>query len=249
MDSFLSPLSSSKIPNPPKKTSKKAVLGVFAVAFILLFIILNLPSLVKSLAYPFKHSADSDNELLTKQYRDLYGYEKHPELISAVQAVAYTPRATEFPISVPAPASPDSFRAEWQAELSVPKIGIKAPVLQVKSTNDSEIFAALKNGVVLFPGSVNPGQPGAAVIIGHSSSDLPWTKYSAVFSLLDKLAVNDLVYITVNGKQYTYRVREFKKGTARQIAESGLTGDLILSTCWPVGSDQNRIAVSATLVQ
>jgi len=223
MDSFLSPLSSSKIPNPPKKTSKKAVLGVFAVAFILLFIILNLPSLVKSLAYPFKHSADSDNELLTKQYRDLYGYEKHPELISAVQAVAYTPRATEFPISVPAPASPDSFRAEWQAEL--------------------------KNGVVLFPGSVNPGQPGAAVIIGHSSSDLPWTKYSAVFSLLDKLAVNDLVYITVNGKQYTYRVREFKKGTARQIAESGLTGDLILSTCWPVGSDQNRIAVSATLVQ
>lgn len=243
-DPHLSPLPPLEAPKPPTKTSLKSLVAIFVTAFVVLLLLLNLPTLVKAFVYPFNHFPEADNEQLTKQYRDIYGYEKHPELIAAVEASAPKASPSIFPIASVAPV-----QQTFNAEISIPKINVTAPVLQVLNSSDATILAALKNGVVLYPGSSNPGQPGTTVIVGHSSSDLPWTKYSAVFSLLDKLQPNDLIYVTVNGSQYTYRVRTIEKGSAQQLASSGLSGDLILSTCWPVGTDKNRIAVSATLVQ
>ncbi len=240
-DPHLSPLPPLEAPKPPKKTSLKSVLGIFVTAFVVLLVLLNLPTLVKGIAYPFTHSPESDNEQLTQQYRDIYGYEKHPELLAAVEASTATVSPSVFPI---VPVGQD-----FSAEISIPKINVSAPVLQVSDSSDAAILAALKNGVVLYPGSSNPGQPGTSVIIGHSSSDLPWTKYSSVFSLLDRLQPNDLIYVTTNGVKHTYRIRTIQKGSAQELINSGLAGDLIVSTCWPVGTDQNRIAVSATLVQ
>jgi LPXTG-site transpeptidase (sortase) family protein len=232
-------------PKPPQTISMKKLVTIFAVAFAAILLILNAPTLIKAISYPFTHSATADNEQLTNQYRDIYGYEKHPELITAVQNQnAHAPAPSIFPIA------PGQYtQAGFQAELSIPKIGVTAPVLQVSDSNDATVLGALKKGVVLYPGSANPGQPGTTVIIGHSSSDLPWTKYSAIFSLLDKLQPNDLIYVTVNGTQYIYRVRAVQKGSAQQLIDSGLAGDLIVSTCWPIGTDAKRIAVSASLVQ
>lgn len=239
------PLPPLKVPAPPKPTSVKSLVAIFAVAFVVILLILNAPTIIKAIAYPFSHSAESDNEQLTQQYRDIYGYEKRPELITAVHAeTAYTATPSIFPI-VPA----EQVQAGFRAELSIPKIGVSAPVIQVSDSTDATILNALKKGVVLYPGSANPGQPGTAVIIGHSSSDLPWTSYSSIFSLLGKLQPDDLIYVTVGGTQYTYRVRTIQKGSAQQLIDSGLAGDLIVSTCWPIGTDANRIAVSASLVQ
>lgn len=240
-DPHLSPLPPLQAPKPPKRTSLKSLVGIFVTAFVILLVLLNLPTLVKAITYPFTHSPESDNEQLTQQYRDIYGYEKHPELLAAVEASTATVSPSIFPI-VPVEQA-------FSAEISIPKINVSAPILQVANSSDATILAALKNGVVLYPGSSNPGQPGTSVIIGHSSSDLPWTKYSSVFSLLDRLQPNDLIYVTTNGVQHTYRVRTIQKGSAQQLVNSGLAGDLIVSTCWPIGTDQNRIAVSATLVQ
>ncbi len=236
----LSPTVFPQAPKPPKKTSLKSILIVFGVAFVALLFLLNLPTLVKAFAYPFSHSPESDNEQLTQQYRDLYGSEKHPELMAAVESSMPQSSPSMFPI---APLK------EFNATISIPKIGVTAPVLQVANTEDATILTALKNGVVMYPGSAMPGQVGSTVIVGHSSSDLPWTKYSAIFSLLDRLQPNDIIYVTANGTQYAYRVRTVQKGSAQQLINSGLAGDLIVSTCWPVGTDKNRIAVSATLVQ
>ena len=136
-----------------------------------------------------------------------------------------------------------------KAEIRIPKINISAPIVQVTDTNDSTVLEALKNGVVIYPGSVNPGQSGTTVIIGHSSSNLPWTKYSSVFSLLGKLQSDDLIYVTNNGIEYTYRIKAVQKGSAHQLIDSGLAGDLIVATCWPIGTDANRIAISANLVK
>ncbi len=248
MEPKLAPLPPLEAPKPPKTTSLKALLSVFVAAFVIILVILNLPTLVKALAYPFTHSPEKDNIQLTQQYRDIYGYEKRPELMNAVLAATTRPTPSLFPI-VPSVGGNASVQTAFQAQISIPKIGVSAPVLQVANTNDTTILAALKNGTVLYPGSSQPGQPGTTVIIGHSSSDLPWTKYSAVFSLLDKLQPNDLIYVTVNGTQHTYRIRAIQKGSAQQLAASGMAGDLIVSTCWPIGTDTNRIAVSASLVQ
>jgi len=234
-----------KVPTPPKPTSVKSLVVIFAVAFIVILLILNGPVIIKAVVYPFTHSTESDNEQLTQQYRDIYGYEKRPELITAVQNdITYSSTP-----SVPPIAPIINNQVGFQAVISIPKINVSAPVIQVNDSTDATILGALKKGVVLYPGSSNPGQPGTAVIIGHSSSDLPWTEYSSVFSLLSKLQADDLIYVTVGGTQYTYRIRVIQKGSAQQLIDSGFTGDLIVSTCWPIGTDTNRIAVSASLVR
>ena len=69
-----------KTPPPPKPTSVKSLAAIFTAAFIIILVFLNAPTIIKSIAYPFNHSPESDNEQLTQQYRDIYGYEKHPEL-------------------------------------------------------------------------------------------------------------------------------------------------------------------------
>ncbi len=226
-----------------KPTSVKSLVLIFVVAFIIIIAILNGPTLIKTITYPFTHSTESDNEQLTQQYRDIYGYAKHPELITAVEAINNTQPTYSLPSSVTVGQN------QLDAVISIPKINVSAPIIQVSDSSDATVLSALKKGVVLYPGSVNPGQPGTAVIIGHSSSNLPWTEYSSVFSLLGKLQPDDLIYITVGGTQYTYRIRAVQKGSAQQLIDSGLAGDLIVSTCWPIGTDANRIAVSASLVQ
>jgi LPXTG-site transpeptidase (sortase) family protein len=235
-----------KVPKPPQKLSITKLIGIFVGAFIIILILLNAPTIGKTIAYPFTHSVAADNEQLTQQYRDIYGYDKHPELITSVENNnTHAPTPSVFPVAPAAHAIP----AGYEMRISIPKLNITAPVLQVADSNDSTILAALKNGVVLYPGSSNPGQTGTTVIVGHSSSTPPWTKYSAIFSLLDKLQPDDIIYITVNGTQYAYRVRTVQKGSAQQLLDSGLAGDLIVSTCWPIGTDAKRIAVSASLVQ
>lgn len=232
-----------KVPAPPKPISVKYLVGIFVVAFVIILTILNAPTLFKTISYPLTHSEESDNEQLTQQYRDIYGYEKNPEIITSVIASTLTP--TPRPSQSPVIINP----SQLNTVISIPKINVSAPVIQVGDSNDTTILNALKKGVVLYPGSSNPGQPGTSVIVGHSSSDLPWTEYSSVFSLLDKLQTNDLIYVTVGGTQYTYRVRAIQKGSAQQLIDSGFSGDLVVATCWPVGTDANRIAVSASLVQ
>ncbi|MEK9158214.1 MAG: sortase [Patescibacteria group bacterium] len=240
MEPILPPL---QAPKPPKKISVSSLVGIFALAFIIILAILNGPSLVKSIAYPFSHSEESDNEKLTQQYRDLYGYERHPEIITSVQSAIKIPQPSSTPILN------SNNQIITKSEIRIPKINISAPIVQVADTNDSTILAALKNGVVIYPGSVNPGQSGTTVIIGHSSSNLPWTKYSAIFSLLGKLQSDDLIYVINNGVEYTYRIKAVQKGSAQQLIDSGVTGDLIVATCWPIGTDANRIAISANLVR
>ncbi len=248
MDSQFNQLPPLKVPAPPKPASAKSLVAIFVVAFVVILLVLNAPTIVKALAYPLNHSTESDNEQLTQQYRDIYGYDKHPELITAVETqTAYSPSVSISPNVSPAPIITGS--SQLDAVISIPKINVSAPVIQVSDSTNATILNALKKGVVLYPGSVNPGQPGTAVIVGHSSSDLPWTAYSSIFSLLGKLQPDDLIYVTVGNTQYTYRVRTVQKGSAQQLIDSGLAGDLIVSTCWPIGTDANRIAVSASLVQ
>lgn len=243
MDNEQNQLQPLKVPTSPKPTSVKYLVGIFVVAFVIILTILNAPTIFKTVSYPLAHSEESDNEQLTQQYRDIYGYEKHPEIITSVIASTLTP--TPRPSQPPVIINP----SQLNAVISIPKINVSAPVIQIGDSNDATILNALKKGVVLYPGSSNPGQPGTSVIIGHSSSDLPWTKYSSVFSLLDKLQTNDLIYVTVGNVQYTYRVRNIQKGSAQQLIDSGFSGDLVIATCWPIGTDTNRIAVSASLVQ
>lgn len=213
---------------------------VYVIAFIFVLALLNGPLIISLIQYPFTHSEEAYNERLTAQYIALYGYNSQEQPSQAGQS---------FPVAKAAVPSTSSVSVATGNSISISKINIDAPIIQVVSNDEKTILNALKGGVVLYPGSTYPGQNGSTILVGHSSSNPPWTKYSAIFSLLNKLALNDLINITFDGREYAYQIVSIEKGSVQHILDSGLGGDLILSSCWPVGTDNGRIAVVANLVR
>lgn len=141
--------------------------------------------------------------------------------------------------------------------LELPQFAIKAPILEVEKPDLKTIYAKLKQGVVLYPGSNIPGQ-GYSIIIGHSSQ-YPWEsgRYKSVFSLLNQLEPGDKIYVFWQQKPLIFEVKEKKiflpwpKGTesTETIFSPSDEPTLILQSCWPVGVASKRVAVKTVLVR
>jgi LPXTG-site transpeptidase (sortase) family protein len=136
--------------------------------------------------------------------------------------------------------------------LEIPKLNLIAPIIFPKNTDLASLTKELDNGVIYYPGSVYPGEKGEIVILGHSAPPgWPKIKYDWVFSQLDKLEPGDVIFLDLNNKQYTYRVKQkaiVKKG--QEAFADSLSADkntLILISCWPPGKELQRIAVLAEL--
>lgn len=142
------------------------------------------------------------------------------------------------------------------ARLVIDSIGVNAPVVfDVPADNDT-IYKNLENGIVHYSGSVKPGQPGVAVVLGHSSA-YPWYKgdYGSVFALLTKLKPGDKFYVQYeDGRLYIYSVKQsivfnpFVPDNRLNQFETTDGSSIILVSCWPVGTNYRRIAVQADVV-
>ena len=184
----------------------------------------------------------TENERLTAELRAIYGYTARGGE-AAENSAGASPNIGSYAANV----NSENETAELSDNISIPKINVIAPIIRSRSTDANVVLNDLKRGVVLYPESSLPGNGGTAVIIGHSSSNFPWRKYSSVFSKLNKLEAGDLIYVNYKGKKLVYVVAVKKIGTAKELVSANIGGDLILGSCWPVGSDKERIMVSASL--
>lgn len=142
-----------------------------------------------------------------------------------------------------------------ESKMIIPKINVDAPiVMNVGPTNDEQL-AAMSNGIahVRYPGaSSEPGQAGNAVFSAHSSSD--WTDsgaYKFIFVQLERLAVDDVVYINYGSKRYSYKVFETKVVEPKDTAALNYTGAgpiITLITCTPLGTAEKRLLIFAKQV-
>ncbi len=130
----------------------------------------------------------------------------------------------------------------------IPSINISAPVISGTTVDEGTILNQLKQGVLMYPGSSLPGKEGSTVIIGHSSSNLPWQKYGRIFSKLLELSEGDMIIVGHNGQKYSYHINKTMTGSIDQLSALNIQDDLVLGTCWPIGTDEKRIIVTATLV-
>ncbi len=213
--------------------------SIYTVAFITVFTVLNFSIVTDSLAFMRNKFTDYDEvletELLMAAYRG-----QEPILISTnPQSKPVFEKNNQLTYS---DISTD------KNSILIPKINVKAPMIVGNSTDISKILKDLESGVLVYPGSAMPGQ-GSTVIVGHSSSNKPWNKYSNIFSLLNRLQVGDLIYVNYENERYVYQVNIKKTGSVFTLASSGITGDLILSSCWPAGTDNGRILISASLLK
>ncbi|SRR6266498_2353553 len=139
------------------------------------------------------------------------------------------------------------------AHLVIDSIGIDVPIIFGVSTEENTIYKNLEKGVVHYSTTVKPGELGTALILGHSSA-YPWYKgkYGSVFALLGKLKPGDKFYVQYKDKRlFVYEVKRtvvfnpFGDGLILDQLESNPKPNLILVSCWPVGTAYRRIAIQA----
>ncbi|HUO75633.1 MAG TPA: sortase [Candidatus Paceibacterota bacterium] len=139
------------------------------------------------------------------------------------------------------------------AKLVIDKIGVDAPIVFNVPDNTDLIYNQLENGVVHYSITAKPGTPGTGIILGHSSA-YPWYKgkYGAVFALLTKLNAGDQFYVQYSdGRTFVYEVKEslvfnpFNASARLTELENAPGNNLILVSCYPVGTNYLRIAVRA----
>lgn len=138
------------------------------------------------------------------------------------------------------------------AHLYIPTINVSAPIVtDTKTYNQPQVQLALRRGVVQYGYSADPGQKGNIVIVGHSSG-LLWApgNYKFVFTLLNKVAKNDRIFIDFKGQRYIYRVDSTEVIAPTNISVLQPTDQprLTLITCTPVGTSKNRLVVFARQV-
>ncbi len=142
---------------------------------------------------------------------------------------------------------------EFEDTIYIPKTKTLAPIVVENSDDDKVLLAALDRGVLLFPGSVEPGQNGSTVMLGHSSASI-WSGggYKSVFSLLNKLEKGDAIKVYFDNEEFVYRVSQLNifsvEKANKVVTDSNGPNTLFLSSCWPPGTSWNRIVVTAILV-
>ena len=136
--------------------------------------------------------------------------------------------------------------------ITVPKIHAQAPLFfNVDPFNESIYRPILKKGVAQAKGTSLPGQKGTVFIFAHSSgSTLEETNYNTIFLRLGELKNGDNILIKKDGKVYEYRVYDKKlvwPTETKYLKEK--KNQLILQTCWPIGTSLKRLLVFANPVQ
>lgn len=133
-------------------------------------------------------------------------------------------------------------------QLSIPALGVNAPVVYEPSMKDWKIQIALRSGVVHLGSTALPGENGNVVIVGHSSQ-VVWAhgNYKFVFTLLDKLKSGDRIFVDYQGTRYIYRVTGSQVVDPSDISviQPTSTPELTLITCTPVGTSTNRLVIHA----
>ncbi len=134
--------------------------------------------------------------------------------------------------------------------ITIPKIGVTAPIITAKTSNAEVIHGLLDSGVVLYPGSTPFGQTGQTALLGHSApAGWPKIKYDWVFSRLDELKEGDMIVVTYDRETRYYKVvaSQVIKPQEGMPSPTVPGNSLMLVTCWPPGQDLKRYTVEATI--
>lgn len=247
-----------------KDRQTRALLKYFAAMFVFFFIVLNWSEVSWAFNYQFLSSAftgiaseqalETKEELRKKQDEFLEKIEKNASEAAPVEIpLAKAWKEPEIQDGDPGKEE-NSLKPQYtekENSIYIAKIGIEAPVIVPRSQSQQDIDAALKKGVISYPGSMAPGSKGAAILLGHSAGP-SWPKiyYDWVFSDLNKLENGDIITVYFNHQKFDYEVVDktiLKPGQEIPDASQQEEYVLFLVTCWPPGSTKGRIAVKTTL--
>ncbi len=137
----------------------------------------------------------------------------------------------------------------------VESLDIKAPLIYVEENSEKVFQAALKKGVVHYPGTALPGEAGNVYIFGHSSDyNFITSPYRSVFALLPQIKIDATILVTDQaGHPFRYKVVEAKVVSPDDLSVLDQNHQqyhrLSLQTSYPIGTALKRFVVIAELIQ
>ena len=182
----------------------------------------------------------------------IYGGYLYTPLISAVYNYKFSNNSTNNPEIIASEQISDEYI------IQIPKILAYSKVIENVSPFDkAEYDRVLVNNVVAQSrGSAKPGsgKGNSTYIFAHSTNNsLGMVRSNAVFYLLGELQENDMIYVNYHGNEIKYRVYEKNIVSAKELKYLEYSDEsrdvLILQTCWPIGTDWNRLLILAELVE
>ncbi len=153
------------------------------------------------------------------------------------------------------PSAPGDAKPE--VTVVIDKIDVTVPMVWSQTVLEEQLQEDLKRGAIHYPKTAAPGQSGNMFIAAHSSN-YAWVEgnFNYVFSKLNNVVPGDIITITVRQKNgavitYTYKVKQQRivmPDDPWLFATEGDAAVATLSTCWPIGTRQKRLAVKAELI-
>ena len=139
-----------------------------------------------------------------------------------------------------------------QFGIVIPKLGANAHIVpSVDPYNVREYEYALTKGVAQAKGTSVPGEPGNLFLFAHSSENFYVAlQYNSIFYLINKLEKGDQILIYYGGAKFSYKVTDKKFVNPKDVSYlsvKSIGGTLTLMTCWPPGTDTERLLVFAEL--
>lgn len=135
-------------------------------------------------------------------------------------------------------------------KITIPKINIVSDVIpNVDSTNEAVYKEQLMKGIAHANGSYLPGQNGPVFMFSHSTDTLfNVEQFNAKFFALKDLETGDDISISYHGTVFKYIVKDKKMINPDELETiRNSKSDLILSTCFPPGTDWMRLIIFADL--
>jgi sortase A len=138
--------------------------------------------------------------------------------------------------------------------ISIPKINAVAPLeLNIDPWKKELYEPALEKGVAHALGTALPGEGKLIYLFAHSSSPA-WkiTRYNTIFLRLNELKPGDTITINSEERDYTYNVVDKRIVSPKEIEFLTKPSDreqLVIQTCWPIGTDWQRLLVFAEPVK
>lgn len=137
----------------------------------------------------------------------------------------------------------------------IDSINVNAPIVWDVSVSDkNEYNQALNNGIAHAGISDKPTKEASnTYLFAHSTlNPLEIERYSAEFTLLHRLEVGERITVFYNNKRYDYKIES--KDIVRGFDTTPLTRKpdypiLTLQTCDPPGIPQNRLIITAELIE
>lgn len=142
-----------------------------------------------------------------------------------------------------------------KGEIEIPTLQVRAPIVWSQSEDVLQIQKELLQGAIHYPGTAFPLFRGNSYITGHSSF-YPWVinDFVEIFKDLDDLKLGHEVifhFSLANGKVinsvYVVESSEIVMPDDEKLFRDSEGHELTLVTCWPIGTDQKRFMVKATL--